>query len=435
MLGINPDEFTLVALLSVCSALHDSKIGMQVHLLMYKALGVDDVTFNEPLKCALINMYAKCGLMECANRVFCAVGTNENVAAWSSMVSGYAKCGEIDTARRLFDEMPERDVVSWTTMIGGYCQAGRYNEALKLFIEMEGADVIPDEITMVTVLSACAQLGALDFGKKIHRYIQSRSFDPNVILVTAIVDMYAKCGSIECALEVFYSVPENSRNIFLFNSIISGLAQHGLFGQAMRVFREMQSAGQRPDGATFVGLLNACSHGGHIEEGEKLFDSMVREHGIDPQVEHYGCMVDLLGRGGYLKEAHDFIEKMPIEANSVIWGILLSACRVHKNVEMAEVVGERLLQLDACYGGCYVLLSSIYTSSNRWDDARRVRKQMEDRSIQKPPGWSYLELNGSILQFLAGDISSPQAKEVNLMLEEMARQLRFQGYVPSTMLV
>ncbi|XXG84851.1 hypothetical protein AAC387_Pa11g0069 [Persea americana] len=433
--GVVPDEYTIVALLSACSAMCDVKIGMQLHLFMYKGLGVNLDASNMLLKGALVNMYAKCGLMGMADRVFRTMGSEKNAAGLSSMVSGYAKCGEIDVARRLFDEMPERDVVSWTAMIGGYSQAGHYNEALKLFVEMEGAGVIPDEITMVTVLSACAQLGALDFGKKIHRNVENRFFDKNVILITAIVDMYAKCGSIESALRVFYSVAEKSRTLFLFNCMISGLAQHSNFKKAMEIFEEMQSAGLRPDRSTFIGLLCACSHGGHIEEGKKLFDSMFEEHGIDPQVEHYGCMVDLLGRGGYFKEACDFIEKMPIKANSVIWGALLSACRIHGNIEIAEIVGKQLLQLDPNNGGCHILLSNIFTSANRWDDARRVRKQIGKRGIQKPPGWSYIELNGSIFQFLAGEISCSRAKEVNLMLEEMTRRLRSAGYVPNTALV
>lgn len=430
-----PDEFTIVALLSACSAMCDAKIGKQLHLFMYKGLQVSVNASNKLLKGALVNMYAKCGLMGMADRVFCSMGKEKNAASWSSMVSGYAKCGEIDVARRLFDEMPERDVVSWTAMIGGYSQAGHYNDALKLFEEMEGSGAVPDEVTMATVLSACAQLGALDFGKKIHRYVENRFYDKNVILATAIVDMYAKCGSIESALWVFYSIAEKSRTLCLFNCIISGLAQHGNFKQAMKIFEEMLSAGLRPDGSTFVGLLCACSHGGHIEEGKKLFDSMFKQHGIGPQVEHYGCMVDLLGRGGYLKEAHDFIEKMPIKANSVIWGALLSACRIHGNIELAEIVGKQLLQLDPDHGGRYIMLSNIFTNANRWDDARRVRKQMDDRGIQKPPGWSYIEFNGSMFQFLAGEISCSQAKEVNLMLEEMARRLRLAGYIPNTALV
>ncbi|XP_077220001.1 pentatricopeptide repeat-containing protein At3g62890-like isoform X2 [Tasmannia lanceolata] len=428
--GIRPDEFTIVALLSACSMLNDPKTGQQIHLLMYKNSGFDDS--NLLLRSSLVDMYAKCGWMKMADRVFHTTGTSKSAMAWSSMVSGYAKSGEIEIARQLFDEMPERDIVSWTAMMSAYSQSGHYNEALKLFAEMERLGVIPDEVTMVTVLSACAQLGALDFGKKLLQYIKGRSFDQNVILSTAIVDMYSKCGNIESALDVFYGVVEKSKTVFLFNSVISGLAQHGLGKKAMAVYREMKSLGLRPDGVTFVGLLCACSHGGLVEEGKNLFDSMVEEHGIEPQIEHYGCMVDLLGRGGFLKDAYDFIERMPIEANLVIWGALLSACRIHENIEMGEIAGKRLLELDPDHAGRYILLSNMLADSNRWEDAQRVRKQMEERGISKPAGLSYVELNGSLHHFSASDGSWRQDKKMDLMLEEMAKRLRSVGYVPNT---
>ncbi|XP_058083508.1 pentatricopeptide repeat-containing protein At3g62890-like [Magnolia sinica] len=434
VLGLKPDDFTFVALFSACSLLNDPETGKRIHALVYKNSSFFDS--NVLLKSSLVNMYAKCGFMEMANRVFCMAGVNTSTFAWSSMVSGYARSGEIEIARRLFDEMPERDAVSWTAMISGYSQTGRYSEALELFFEMEGAGLLPDEVTMVSVLSSCAQLGTLDLSGKIHQYIQKRSFDHNVILCTTIVDTYAKCGSIETALDVFCGVPEESKTVALFNAMISGLAQHGLGKKAMSVFGEMLLAGLRPDEITFVSLLCALSHSGLIEEGKTLFDSMVKDHGIKPQIEHYGCMVDLLGRGGFLKEALDFIEKMPIEVNDhVIWGSLLSACRIHGDIEMSEIVGKRLLQLDPDHGSRYVLLSNIFADANRWEDARRERKRMEERGIQKPPGLSYIELNGHLHQFLASDMSCPQSKEMSSMLNEMTRRLRSAGHVPSTVQV
>eukprot|EP00268_Persea_americana_P008399 TRINITY_DN13248_c0_g3_i1.p1 TRINITY_DN13248_c0_g3~~TRINITY_DN13248_c0_g3_i1.p1 ORF type:complete len:546 (-),score=106.73 TRINITY_DN13248_c0_g3_i1:95-1732(-) len=423
--GVVPDEYTIVALLSACSAMCDVKIGMQLHLFMYKSLGVNLDASNMLLKGALVNMYAKCGLMEMADRVFRTMGSEKNAAGLSSMVSGYAKCGEIDVARRLFDKMPERDVVSWTAMIGGYSQAGHYNEALKLFIEMEGAGVKPDEITMVTVLSACAQLGALDFGKKIHRNVENRFFDKNVILITAIVDMYAKCGSIESALRVFYSVAEKSRTLFLFNCMISGLAQHSNFKKALEIFEEMQSAGLRPDSSTFIGLLCACSHGGHIEEGKKLFDSMFKEHGIDPQVEHYGCMVDLLGRAGLLSDSEEIINQMPMKpAAPALWGALLSACRTHSNFELGETVGRRLIELEPRDVGPYVLLSNIYASAGRWDDVEKVRKLMKEKRLLKNAGFSLVDLDRSVHGLFAEDNSAHKKSMVYSMLSEMGTQMK-----------
>ncbi|KAF8395269.1 hypothetical protein HHK36_019211 [Tetracentron sinense] len=429
--GIEPDEFTYVALLSACSVLNDPKIGKKIHLFVYRKLSFD--ASKVLLKSALVDMYAKCGLMEMADRVFSTMSGGESTAAWSSMVTGYARCGDILKARQFFDQMHERDLVSWTAMISGYSQMGWYREALELFVEMEGMGIKPDEVTIVAVLSACARLGALDSGRRLHhQYIENGFFDCSAILCTAIVDMYAKCGSIDVALDIFHGIPGKLKTVFLFNSMLSGLAQHGLGKTAMRVLREMESVGLRADEVTFVSALCACSHGGLVEEGNKLFYSMVNDHGIKPQIEHYGCMVDLLGRGGHLKEAYEFIQEMPFEANSVIWRALLGACRIHGNVGMGEVAGKKLLELDPDHGARYVLLSNMLADVNQWEEARRVRKLMEDRGIQKPPGWSFIELNGTLHWFLASDNSHPQAKDIKLMLEDMSKRLKSAGYVPDT---
>ncbi|KAK9292377.1 hypothetical protein L1049_020344 [Liquidambar formosana] len=430
-MDIQPDEFTFVALFSACSVLTDPQIGKQIHNLLYKNLS--SIDSNILLKSAIIDMYAKCGLMKMAEQVFSAIRNSKSTAAWSSMVLGYARCGEIEIARHLFNKMAERDVVSWTAMISGYSQTGQYSEALELFVEMEDQGIKPDEVTMVAVLSACARLGALEFGKRIHhQYIENGSFDQNIILTTAIINMYAKCGSIDAALKIFHGIQENRKTSFLFNSIISGLAQHGLGETAIRFFREMVSAGVKLDEGSFVAVLCACSHSGLVEEGKKLFESMFDVYGIRPQMEHYGCMVDLLGRDGRLEDAYDLIQKMPFEANSVIWRALLGACRIHGNVKMGEIASQKLLEVEPDHGAHYVLLSNMLANSDQWDEAKRVRKLMEDRHIQKPPGWSYIELNGTIHQFLASNKSHPQAKEIELMHKEMAVQLKSVGYVPNT---
>ncbi|XP_043705267.1 pentatricopeptide repeat-containing protein At2g29760, chloroplastic-like [Telopea speciosissima] len=429
--GMEPDDFTVVALLSACSALSEPKLGKQIHCLVRKKSILYDS--NDLLTGALVDMYAKCGIMDMAARVFNEMGTRKSTVAWSSMVLGYARCGQIVIARQLFDQMDERDLVSWTAMISGYSQTGKYNEALQLFVDMEGMGMKPDEVTLVTVLSVCARLGALDSGKRLHyQYVQDGSFNHNVILTTAIIDMYAKCGSIETALDIFHRVPDKSKTIFLFNSMISGLAQHGLGKTAITILREMESVGLKPDDVTFVGLLCACSHGGLIPEGKKLFDYMLKEYGIEPQIEHYGCMVDLLGRGGHLNEAHDFIQRMPFEANSVMWRALLGACRIHGNIAIGDIAGKKLLELEPHHGARYVLLSNLFADVNQWEEAGRMRKLMEERDIQKPPGWSYVEFNGTIHKFLAGDKSHPRAKEIELMLGDMARRLKSVGYVPNT---
>ncbi|KAL5709891.1 hypothetical protein ACHQM5_020521 [Ranunculus cassubicifolius] len=428
---VEADAFTMVALLSACSVLNDPRVGKQIHLFIYKKFVASGA--NGLLYSALVDMYAKCSLMEMAKRVFDKMGSSKTAMAWSSMVMGYASVGDVETARCIFDQMPDKDLVSWTIMINGYTQTARYSQALELFVQMEGKGLKPDEITIVSALSACAKLGALDIGKRIHRqYIKCESLDQNLILTTAVVDMYAKCGSLDTALSIFYGLEERTKTTSLYNVILFALAQHGDGEATLRIFEEMQSHGLKPDGITFIGILCACSHGGLVEDGQMIFDSMSKIHGIEPQPEHYCCLIDLLGRSGHVKEAYDFIKKMPFEANSVIWRSLLGSCNIHGNIEMGQIAAEMLLELDPNHGAGNVVLSNILTNSNRWEDAGRVRQQMEDRGIPKPPGWSYIEVNGTPHRFQASDKSHAQTKEIEAMLEDMGMRMKTSGYVVDT---
>ncbi|KAJ4704973.1 Pentatricopeptide repeat [Melia azedarach] len=427
---IQPDAFTFVALFSACSVLNDPSVGKQVHALVYKNLS--SIYSNMLLKTAVIDMYAKCGLMNLAEQVLSTMEMGKSTAAWSSMISGYARVGKIESARRLFDQMDQRDVVSWTAMISGYSQTGLFVEALELFEKMKSLGIQPDEVTVVALLSACAGLGALDFGRRLHRqYIENVIFGRNIFLTTAVIDMYAKCGSIDTALDIFYKIPKNLKTVSLLNSMISGLAQHGLGKAAIAIFQEMELMGLKPDRVTFVGILCACSHSGLVEDGRKLFESMMN-YGIKPHMEHYGCMVDILARDGCLDEAYDLIKSMPYEANSVIWRALMGGCRLHGNAEMGKIAGQRLLELEPNHGARYVLLSNMLASTNQWEEARRVRKLMDDKGIHKPPGWSYIEFNGTLHRFVASKKSHPQAKEIELMLTDMSTKLKSAGYIPNT---
>ncbi|EOY07940.1 Tetratricopeptide repeat-like superfamily protein, putative [Theobroma cacao] len=428
--GIQPDEFTFVALLSAFSSLNDSRIGKQIHGFVYRNLCRIDS--NVVLKTAILDMYTKCGLMDLAERVFSSMAS-KSTAAWSSMVSGYARCGETEAARRMFDQMDQRDLVCWTAMISGYSQSGQYSEALELFLQMEGLGIRPDEVTLAAVLSACARLGALSLGERLHhRYIEGDLCYQNIILSNALIDMYSKCGKIDSALDMFHRIPKDLRTLSNFNSMISGLAQHGLGETALAVFREMEPIGLRPDRVTFVAVFSACSHSGLLEEGKELFRLMSDLYGIKPRMEHYGCMVDLLSRDGCLEEAYDIILGMPFEANSVIWRALLGACKRHGNVKIGEVASQKLIELEPDHGARYVLLSNMLANSNQWEEAGRVRKVMEDRGIQKPPGWSYIELEGTLHHFFASDKSHLHDKEIQSMLQDMAMRLKSAGYVPDT---
>ncbi|CAJ1968542.1 unnamed protein product [Sphenostylis stenocarpa] len=425
------DEYTLVALLSACSSLEDNGTGRVVHGLVYRKLG--RVGENELLMNALVDMYAKCGCLEVAEKVVSCANGKSGIAAWTSLVSAYALRGEVEVARRFFDQMGERDVVSWTAMISGYCHAGFFQEALELFVEFEGLVMEPDEVAVVSALSACARLGALELGRKIHHKYDSGSWQcgRHRGFTCAVVDMYAKCGSIDTALDVFCRTSDDVRTNFLYNSILSGLAHHGLGEHAMAVFEEMRLLGLEPDEVTFVALLCACGHNGLVNDGKRLFESMLTVYGVSPQMEHYGCMVDLLGRAGRLNEAYCLIQNMPFKANAVIWRSLLSAGKVHGDVELARLASQQLLAMEHDHGARYVMLSNMLTLMDKHDEAASVRKAIDDVGIQKPPGWSYVEVNGALHKFLAGDMSHPEAKATELMLRSVDMGLKSVGHVIS----
>ncbi|XP_027367133.1 pentatricopeptide repeat-containing protein At2g22410, mitochondrial-like [Abrus precatorius] len=431
---VEPDEYTLVSLLSACSLLEDHRSGKQVHGLVYRKLGC--LGDNDLLMNAVVDMYAKCGRLQVAERVLSRVGLGsgkDGVEAWTSLVSAYALRGEVEVARRLFDQMGERDVISWTAMINGYSHAGCFQEALELFVQFEGLGMKPDKFAVVAALSACAQLGALEMGRRIHHKYGGENLQrgQHEGFICAVVDMYAKCGSIDTALDIFCKTSDDLKTTFLYNCIISGLAHHGFAGNAMALFEEMGLLGLRPNEITFVKLLSACGHSGLVDDGKRLFESMLTGHGITPQMEHYGCMVDLLGRAGRLNEAYNFILNMPFKANAVIWRALLSACKVHGDVELAKLANQELLVMEHDHGARYVMLSNMLTDMDQHEEAASVRKAIDDGGIQKPPGWSYVEMNGALHKFLAGDKSHPEAKATELMLRDVNVGVNSIGHVIS----
>ncbi|KAK2354722.1 pentatricopeptide repeat-containing protein, mitochondrial [Trifolium repens] len=434
--SVRPDEYTFVALLSGCSLLEDYRIGRQVHGLVYRNLGY----FGESVLLVnkLVDMYAKCGYLDMAERVVRGVKAGKGVVeAWTSLLSAYALRGEVEVARRLFEQMGERDVVSWTAMISGYSHAGCFQEALELFVQLEGLGMKPDEVAVVAALSACARLGALELGKRIHRQYAGKNWTcgPNRWFTSAVVDMYAKCGSIDTALDVFRKTSDDMKTTFLYNYIISGLAHHGLGEYAITLFEEMGLLGLKPDSITFIAVLSACAHCGLLDVGKKLFESMLTVYGVNPEMEHYGCMIDLLGRAGCLDEAHRLILKMPFRANAVIWRALLSSSKVHGDVALARLASSELLELQHDHGAGYVMLSNMLADMDQHDEAAGLRKEIDNVGIQKPPGWSYVEMNGTLHKFVAGDKSHPEAKTTELMLRDINTGLKYIGHISASKMV
>ncbi|KAL6334152.1 hypothetical protein AAG906_004583 [Vitis piasezkii] len=376
-----PSSITLVSVLSACSKLKD--------------LNIEPVRVLEN---ALIDMYAACGDMDTALGIFDNMKSRD-VISWTAIVTGFTNLGQVDLARNYFDQMPERDFVSWTAMIDGYLQVNRFKEVLTLFREMQAANIKPDEFTMVSILTAS--------------YIDKNEIKIDSFVGNALIDMYFNCGNVEKAIRVFNAMPH--RDKVSWTAVIL-----------------MLKASITPDEVTYIGVLCACTHSGMVDKGKKFFARMTTQHGIEPNVAHYGCMVDLLGRAGHLKEAHEVIKNMPVKPNSIVWGSLLGACRVHRDEETAEMAAQQILELEPENGAVYVLLCNIYAACNRWEKLHEVRKLMMDRGIKKTPGCSLIEMNGSVHEFVAGDQVHPQSKEIYSKLNEMSVDLKFAGYSPDT---
>lgn len=415
--SVNPDEVTMIGVVMACTQLEDLELGRRFHQYIRER----GLTTSVPLANSLLDMYVKCGDLEKAKELFERM-EGKTVVTWTTMVVGYAKLGYLDVARRLFDAMPGKDVVLWNAMLSTYVQAQHGKEALSLFHEMQAMKVEPDEGTMASCLSACSQLGALDVGVWIHHYIEKHSLSMNVVLGTALVDMYAKCGNITKALQVFHEIP--GRNALTYTAIISGLALHGDARDALSCFHEMIRAGLMPDDVTFLGVLAACCHGGLVEEGRKIFSLMNSKFNIPPNIKHYSCMIDLLGRAGVLNEAMELLESMPMEADAVAWGAMFFACQKHKNIELGERAAMKLLELDPHDSGIYVLLASMYVEGNMWDKAEKVRKMMRERGVDKTPGCSSIEVNGNLYEFIVRDNSHSQSDQIYECLVQLSKQMR-----------
>ncbi|KAF8010768.1 hypothetical protein BT93_J1419 [Corymbia citriodora subsp. variegata] len=362
-------------------------------------------------------------------------GYGGHVHIMTTLVDMYARFGCVKCAGIVFGEMPEKNVVSWSAMIACYAKNGMPCEALELFRKMmlETHDLLPNSVTMVSVLQACAALAALEQGRLIHGYVLRRGLDLILPVISALVTMYARCGKLDRAQQVFDKMDE--RDVVSWNSLISGYGVHGFGEKAIQVFKEMIISGISPSPISFISVLGACCHAGLVEDGKKLFDSMVREHRIFPSVEHYASMVDLLGRANRLDEAAKIIEEMRIEPGPKVWGSLLGSCRIHCNVELAERASARLFELEPMNAGNYVLLADIYAEAQMWDEVRRVKKLLEARRLQKVPGRSWIEVKRKIHSFASVDELNPHIEQLHALLLKLSMEMKEDGYVPQTKIV
>ncbi|XP_021908838.1 pentatricopeptide repeat-containing protein At4g38010 [Carica papaya] len=361
-------------------------------------------------------------------RVF---GTGLEVS--NALMDMYVKCQSLCEAKQIFDELQEKDIVSWTNMISGLVQCKRPKESLELFHDMQTSGVKPDEIVLTSVLSACASLGALDCGRWVHEYIDRMGIKRDMHIGTALIDMYAKCGCIEMALQIFSGMP--SKNVFAWNSLLGGLALHGHGHEAVRYFKEMARIGMRPNEVTFLVILTACCHSGLVDEGRRYIYEMTSLYNLSPKLEHFGCMVDLLCKAGLLNEALQLIKIMPMLPDVRIWGAILSACKSHGNLELPQEILHDLRELESQDSGVYVLLSNIYASNNSWADVKRIRRSMREKGIIKEPGSSAIEVHGKAHEFIVGDSNHPQNTEIHELLKILTSQIYLEGHFTHSFLI
>uniref|UniRef100_A0A7N0RIP0 Pentatricopeptide repeat-containing protein n=1 Tax=Kalanchoe fedtschenkoi TaxID=63787 RepID=A0A7N0RIP0_KALFE len=417
--GFSPNNFTFSFILRACGDVLSLGLGLGLHshVVKWGWEGYDFVVNG------LVHLYVCCGCVEYARKLFDECSSRD-VITWTSLINGYVKSEQIGLAREVFDEMPLRNAVSWSAMINGYVQVGMFKGALELFNEMQISGCRPNHAGVVGALTACAFLGALYQGRWIHSYIDKNKMDVDNVLGTALVDMYAKCGSIDTARHVFECL--SVKDVFAYTSLISGLANHNQTAEAMTLYVRMQNEGVLPNEVTFICVLNACSRMGSVEEGLKIFDSMKRVYAIEPAVEHYGCLVDLLGRAGMLEQAKRVVKEMPMKPDSYVLGALLNGCRVRGDVELGTEMVDYLAAQNLDHGGVHVLLSNMLATENKWDSVARVRKGMEERKVKKVPGCSVIEMNGSVCEFVAGDQSHGVLMEdARLLLPGIVNNLKF----------
>lgn len=343
----------------------------------------------------MVDSYSRNGEMDEANEVF-KVMPRRNFYVWSSMISGYFKKGEVEKAKVIFDQMKTRNLVNWNSLISGYAQNGLCKEALDAFKRMQLERFEPDEFTLVSVLSACAQEGLLDAGKEIHEMIIQGKLPLNHFVLNGLVDMYAKCGDLRNANLIFEEMPR--KNKAAWNALILGFAIQGQCRKAIEYLDKMESTGEKPDNITFLAVLSACVHGGFVEEGLETFSKM-EKYGLSANIKHYGCLVDLLGRAGKLEEAYNLIQGMPVEPNEKVLGALLGACLIHSDTYMAERVLRKIENLNYIGNSSdprhYVLLSSIYAVSEKWQKAEGMRVALTAQGSQKTPGYSAVILEST----------------------------------------
>ncbi|ESW15077.1 hypothetical protein PHAVU_007G042100 [Phaseolus vulgaris] len=400
MVGQNllPQSDTMVSVLSACSSLEMPKIEKWINILSEL---IDDGVSTRETYCDSVN---------------------------TALVYLFGKWGKVEKSREGFDRISaigKRSVIPWNAMISTYVRNGYPVEGLSLFrVMVEELATTPNHITMVSVLSACAQIGDLSFGSWVHDHLISLghkdTIASNQILATSLIDMYSKCGNLDKAKEVFEHTV--SKDVVLFNAMIMGLAVSGEGEDALRLFYRMPEFGLQPNAGTFLGALSACSHSGLLARGRQIF----REVSFSPTLtlEHCACYIDLLARVGCIEEAMKFVISMPFKPNNFVWGALLGGCLLHSRVELAQEVSRRLVEVDPDNSAGYVMLANALASENQWSDVSELRLEMKEKGIKKQPGSSWIVVDGVVHEFLVGCLSHPKIESIHITLAGLVKHMK-----------
>ncbi|KAJ8750876.1 hypothetical protein K2173_016057 [Erythroxylum novogranatense] len=461
--GLQPTEYTIVSVLNACARVLDLRRGKQIHGRIVSS----DMKCNVFIWNALVDMYAKGGEIDQARWLFDRM-SNKNVISWNSIISGYLKNGRpekcidlfdemrasglkcdqftvanilsayfqsgyVDEAKKIFDEIREKDKVCWTTMIVGYAQNGMEEESLLLFCKMLLENVRPDKYTISSVISSCAKLASLCNGQGLHGKALLMGVDDDLLVSSALVDMYCKCGFTTDAWIIFSMMP--TKNEVSWNSMICGYAQNGQDFSALALFEKMLEEKLKPDNVTYTGLLSACVHIGLVEEGKRYFDSMTQLHGLTPTLDHYACMINLLGRSGCMEKAINLISSMSQKPNCLIWSTVLSVCAMKGDLKHGEVAARHLFELEPQNAGPYVMLSNMYAARGRWKDVASVRSLMKTRNVKKLAAYSWIDIDNQVHKFVADDRTHPDTGLIYKKLGELIEKLQEAGFIPNTNLV
>ncbi|VVA19111.1 PREDICTED: pentatricopeptide [Prunus dulcis] len=391
---VPPNHFTFSSILKACANLSDLCKGDQVHSLAVK-LGLASVN---------------------------CVG--------NSLISMYSRSGQVEDARKAFDILYEKNLISYNTIVDAYAKHSDTEEAFGLFHEIQDTGFGASAFTFSSLLSGAASICAVGKGEQIHARIIKSGFESNQGICNALVSMYSRCGNIDAAFAVFNEMED--WNVISWTSMITGFAKHGYAAAAVEMFNKMLEAGLKPNEITYIAVLSACSHAGLVAEGWKHFKAMQKKHGIIPRMEHYACMVDLLGRSGSLVEAIEFINSMPFTADELIWRTFLGACRVHGHIELGKHAAKMIIEQNPHDSAAYSLLSNLYASSGLWEEVAKVRKDMKEKFLIKEAGSSWIEVKNKIHKFHVGDTSHPKAREIYDELDKLGSKIKKIGFVPNT---